>query len=98
MKRRDGTRVARWVGERVRQVAPAGLGYWRPAWELVEGPSRRFLDALARWEATGSERDRQAVKVAGGEVVAAWTEAARQWEAAGRPTRAERERAGVARV
>lgn len=86
MSKRDGRPVARWVTDRVREVAPPGLGNWAPAWEIVEGPSREFLDVLVRWEATGSEEDREAVKAAGGEVVAAWRQAARQWEAIGRPS------------
>lgn len=85
MSRRDGAAVARWVAERVREVAPPGIGRWGPAWDRVEGPSVAFLDALARWEETGSTEDREAARLAAGDVVAAWREAAREWEAAGRP-------------
>jgi hypothetical protein len=80
-----GRRVAAWVAERVRDVAPPGLGRWGPAWNIVEDPSRTFLDALARWEATGAAEDQEATRAAAGAVVAAWREAAQQWEAAGRP-------------
>jgi hypothetical protein len=85
MSRRDGTRVARWVTDRVREVAPPGLGRWPRAWELVEAPSAEFLDALAAWEETGAPEDKAAASQAASDVVAAWREAARQWEAAGRP-------------
>jgi len=79
--RRDGAVVARWLAERVREVAPPGLGRWGPAWELVEEPSTRFLDALSAWEASGAEADKERVRLAAGGVVAAWREAARQYEA-----------------
>lgn len=85
MSRRDGAAVARWVTDRVQEVAPRGLGRWRPAWDVVAFPSLAFLDALARWEESGSEEDREAARKAAGAVVAAWREAAREWEAAGHP-------------
>jgi hypothetical protein len=86
MSSRDGTPVARWVTERVREVASPGLGRWPRAWEIVEKPSREFLDALAAWEETGAPEDKAAASQAGAAVVAAWREAAREWKAAGRPT------------
>jgi hypothetical protein len=64
MSRRDGTRVARWVTDRVREVAPPGLGRWPRAWELVEAPSAEFLDALAAWEETGAPEDKAAASQA----------------------------------
>lgn len=85
MSRRDGVAVARWVADRVQEVAPPGLGRWGPAWDMVALPSLEFLDALARWEATGSEDDREAARVAAGAVVSAWRKAAQEWENAGRP-------------
>jgi hypothetical protein len=83
--------VARRVARRVKAVAPAGLGTWGPAWEIVEDPSTEFLDALHRWETavdpseTAEEALKDAVRSAGDKVVEAWREAARRWEAAGRP-------------
>lgn len=101
MSTRTGRRVAQWVAERVAEVAPAGLGHWPPAWEIVEEPSHVFLDALATWVETGSAEDQGEASRAGGRVVAAWREAARRWEEAGcpRPEDApagDREPAGVA--
>lgn len=84
MSRRDGAAVARWVAERVQEVAPPGLGRWAPAWDLVEPPSMEFLDALARWEESGTVEDREAARAAAGDVVKAWREAAQLWEATGR--------------
>jgi hypothetical protein len=90
--RSEGARViARRVAERVGAVAPVGLGRWGPAWNIVEDPSRAFLDALNRWEAaadpspTAEEVLRDAVREAAEAVVRAWTVAAARWEAAGRP-------------
>jgi hypothetical protein len=85
------TMVARRLAQRVEAVAPKGLGTWGPAWELVAEPSVMFLDALHRWEAAtdpspdGEEALRDDVRVAGNAVVEAWREAARRWDAAGRP-------------
>lgn len=79
-------RVCRWVTDRVRDVAPAGVGRWGPAWDLLAAPPNDFLDALAAWEATGAIEDREVCRLAGAAVVSAWREAAREWEDAGRPT------------
>jgi hypothetical protein len=85
------TVVCRRLAKRVHAVAPTGLGTWGPAWEIVEDPSAEFLDALHRWETavdpsdTAEEALKDAVRSAGNKVVAAWAEAARRWEAAGRP-------------
>lgn len=89
----DRTRKARMVARRladaVRQVAPSGLGHWGPAWKLVDPPSRAFLDALDAWEAStdpdAEGQLRAEVDRTAGGVLAAWREAARRWEAAGRP-------------
>ena len=78
-------RICRRLADAVSRDAPAGLGAWDGAWALVEEPSNRFLDALDRWERTGAEEDQYAVQEAADAVAAAWAEAARQWEAAGRP-------------
>ena len=98
-------RIARKVSERVRDVAPAGLGHWGPAWDRVEYPSRALLDALHRWEMAvdpspdAEQALRGAVNEAASELVAAWADAAAAWEAAGRPvvrwTAGEPETAGA---
>ena len=80
-----GRVVCRRLSERIARVAPPGLGRWGPAWDIVEAPSRAFLAALSRWEETGTADAAAAVRTAAERVVATWAEAARQWEAAGRP-------------
>ncbi len=81
-----------WSGELCRRlqrhvaaVAPAGLGYWPPAWEQVEGPSSKLLDTLLDFEAHGSEEAKHAAVQQAGEVLLAWRAAAAEWERAGRP-------------
>lgn len=75
--------VAARVAERIREVAPEGLGHWGPAWDLVGTPSDAFMDRLAEWEAADSPITRSHVETTGGALVAAWAEAARQWKEAG---------------
>lgn len=83
--------VARRVSAAVADVAPAGLGHWQPAWEIVEEPSQSFLDALEAWElydGSNPHRDqrlRDEIQTAANTVVQAWARAAREWEKAGRP-------------
>jgi hypothetical protein len=84
-RRERAAEICRRVSDAVARVAPPDLGYWDPAWALVEAPSQAFLDALATWVETGAVEDQRAVQEAGNDVVRAWKEAAQQWEIAGRP-------------
>ena len=77
------------VADRIRKVAPPGLGRWDLAWELVAAPSDVFLDALSAWEAADTPGIRSELATASTLLVKAWASAARQWEAAGRPTHDE---------
>ena len=67
------------VGD-VAAVAPEGIGRWPEAWEIVDGPSAELIVALSSWEDTGSEEDRAKVREWYRRVIAAWKEAARQYE------------------
>jgi len=84
----DARRILAAVVERIREVSPAGLGHWSPAWELVHVPGDRFLDSLRLWEEEDSPGTRDALQRAAEAFVAAWRTAAERWEAEGRPTRA----------
>ncbi len=64
----------------VAAIAPEGIGRWPEAWDIVDPPSAELMVALAAWEATGLEEDRARVRVWYGRVLAAWKEAARQYE------------------
>jgi hypothetical protein len=87
MSRREKTRiVAGRVAERISEATPSGLGHWGPVWGLVATPSDAYMDALADWEAEDSILTRLALEAASNDLAEAWTEAGRQWEAAGRPT------------
>ena len=86
MRRREKARiVAERVAERIREVAPSGLGRWGPVLSLVVTPSDVYMDALAEWEAEDSAITRVALEMASTALIDAWAEAARQWTAAGRP-------------
>lgn len=65
------------LSEQIARTAPAGIGRWAPAWEMVEAPSKRFLDALDRWEQTGAAEEVARVRGAYDAVVQAWEDAAR---------------------
>jgi hypothetical protein len=81
-----------WAGElcrrlstHVAQETPRGLRHWEPAWELVEAPSRELLEALSIYEQTGSEAAKRRCIELTGAVLAAWRQAAAEWEHAGCP-------------
>jgi len=79
-RRRDrGAELCRRLSAEIAKVAPAGLGTWAPAWEIVEEASTRFLDLLNEWERTGNPDLRPAIREAYDATVAAWTEAARRY-------------------
>ena len=92
MNRHEKARiVAGRVAARIREVAPPGLGRWGPTWRLVDAPSDACMDALAEWASEDTPTTRTALAAASKLLVEAWAEAARQWEAAGRPTHLEPE-------
>ena len=64
----------------VAAVVPVGLGRWPEVWEIVDGPSAEFMIALTAWESTGSEEDRGRGREWYRRLLAAWKEAARQYE------------------
>ncbi len=78
MTRREKARiVATRVADRIREVAPTGLGQFDLAWELVAAPSDVFLDALAEWETEDSPTTRSKLEAASTALISAWAEAAR---------------------
>ena len=92
MTRREKARiVAERVAVRLAQVTPEGLGHWVPTWNFVDVPSDSYMDALAEWETEDTPTSRSELEAASTALIKAWAEAARQWEAAGRPTLDETE-------
>ena len=67
------------LAARIAHQSPPGLGRWDPAWEIVEAPSKRLLDALADWERSGADADQRAALRAAEAVVIAWERAATAW-------------------
>ena len=68
-----------------RQVAALsfpGLGSWPDAWEIVEGPSKRFLEALALWEEKGGAAEKTLTLETCEAVLKSWQDAAAQWRQA----------------
>lgn len=74
-------KIARRVSERVRRVAPPGIGRWDPAWEIVAAPSDHFMDALTAWEREATAETEERVRRTADELVEAWREAGRRFEA-----------------
>ena len=71
------------LSEEVSRNAPPHLGQWGPAWEVVEGPSSRLLDATEEYIA-GCIEKHELLRTAR-EVRHAW------WEAAALFKQAQRE-------
>ena len=74
-----------WLSEAVAHQAPGGLGHWEPAWQIVETPSKTLLEALTAFELSGSDSAREQARQLAREVLNAWSEAAAEWERAGKP-------------
>jgi len=77
--------VAVRVCVRIGELVPEGLGHWHPAGDLVVPQSDVFFDRLKEWETEDTPSTRSKLEAASTALMAAWVEAGRQWEAAGRP-------------
>ena len=87
MTRREKARiVCERVAARIREVSAVGLGNWDLAFELVAEPSDAFMDALRGWEAKDCPTTRSGLEATSADLISAWADAAREWEAAGRPS------------
>jgi|GEM_PF-5871971 len=101
LPRRERARImAGRLTEAIRRAVPPGVGHWPGAWEIVEAPSVAFLDALAAWEHAGDGSPNEselleAIDDGARRTLRVWKEAAKRWEAEGRPGSRE-EVAGVA--
>lgn len=71
-RRNRAAALCRRLTEDVARVVPPGVGYRPDAWEVVEEPSRRFLDLLNAWESTGDPALRAEIREAYDSVVEAW--------------------------
>ena len=73
------------LSRRIGEVAPAGLGTWPDAWDLVAGPSETFLAALEAFLDHDTTETRQRIQSAADELVRAWSRAGKAWHTDGRP-------------
>ncbi|MFC1660331.1 hypothetical protein ACFL3S_02545 [Gemmatimonadota bacterium] len=67
--------ICRRITLKVGEISPKGLGHWDRAWDLVENPSDRFLDALDGWVGEDSPESRQTVQEKADALLAAWADA-----------------------
>lgn len=77
--------ICRRVAERVRKVAPEGIGHWDPAWDYVAAPSDRFLDALDVWLGDDNEETRSHLQAAADDLIQAWMKAGHEYESMKQP-------------
>lgn len=70
-------RICRKVTAKVNEISPPGLGHWPRTWDIVEGPSDRFLDALDAWTDDDTPLRRRNVETTVEALLVAWSEAAR---------------------
>lgn len=79
-RRERGRELCRRLCQDVASIAPAGIGRWGRAWEIVDPPSADFMVVLFRWEQTGDDAERPALKAAYRAVLDAWRDAAAEYE------------------
>jgi hypothetical protein len=74
-RREHSRRICQKITDAVNRISPVGLGHWSRTWDLVEGPSDRFLDALDRWVEEDTPETRLDVETATEALLVAWEEA-----------------------
>ena len=60
-------------------IAPEGIGHWDRAWEIVDGSSANFMNALSAWEIEPSDLAMQRVSDAYDDVLDAWRQVAAEY-------------------
>ncbi len=71
------------LADHVAVIAPKGIGLWDRAWEIVDGSSATFMNALSAWEIEPSNVTMQRVSVAYDAVMAAWRVAVAEYTTEG---------------
>lgn len=69
------------LSAQVAVIAPPGIGRWDRAWEIVDGSSATFMNALSAWEIDPSDATMQRVSDAYDHVLDAWRNAAAEYTA-----------------
>ena len=80
-RRERGTELCRRLSSDVDKAVPRDIGAWSPAWEIVGDADAGFMLALLKWESTGSEADKAALRAAYAKVLSMWRRALAAWEA-----------------
>lgn len=80
-RRRRGTKLCAKIAADVKELAPTGIGNWPECWDIVGDADAGFMLALVKWEGTGSEADKESVRMAYARVLDAWRKAVSAWEA-----------------
>ena len=78
-----GRQVCENLTREIEEIAPAGIGHWDPAWEMVAEADAEFMAALFAWEANPTDDGQERVRTAFNAVLEAWREASRQFEGQG---------------
>ncbi len=74
-----GKILCRRLAEAVAHIAPEGIGRWDRVWEIVDGSSATFMNALSTWEIDSSDLTMQRVSDAYDGVLKAWRIAAHEF-------------------
>lgn len=85
-RRELGREMCRRVADKVREVAPEGIGKWEPAWDYVAAPSDAFIDAVDAWVDEATPDTENLVRTTARQLVAAWREAGERFEEETRST------------
>ena len=80
-RRNRGTKLCGRLMADVAKAVPKGIGTWPPAWEMVGDADAEFMLQLLRWERSGTESDKTALRAAYAAVLEAWRATAAEWEA-----------------
>lgn len=67
----------------VDEIAPPGIGEWDEVWEMVGSADTAFMIAVDAWQADPTTEGQARVREAYDAVLAAWRDAAQQYERMG---------------
>ena len=79
-RRERGTELCSRLAKRVAEIAPAGIGRWDRAWDIVAEPGAKFIVALTAWEAEPSSVTKERIRITYNNVLRAWRRAVAEYE------------------
>lgn len=78
--RERGTEICRRLTRDVASIAPAGIGHWDRAWQIVAQPDADFMAALTAWESDPTNPTaKQRVRDCYAAVLEAWRRAVTEY-------------------